>query len=152
MIYNSNHNQWYEPQGKLRTLFRRKRRGIIPNLLVRRSGTRRRIKRISSVLLVLYSAFVFLAIFHIHSVSITSTKNTFVKETESSKKNPDPFLDSQAKCRLVQFANTQFSNPFIIDRLTETPDPEKFNLTAEQIFNLSSTHHSITLRAPPTIS
>ena len=110
------------------------------------------IKRISSALLVFYSAFVFLATFHIHTVSITSTKDTFVQGTESSKKNLDPFLDGQAKCRLVQFANTQFFNPFIIDRLTETPDPEKFNLTAEQIFNLSTTHHSITLRAPPTIS
>lgn len=109
-------------------------------------------RRISSALLVFYSAFVFLAIFHIHSVSITSTKNTFVKETESSKKNPDPFLDGKAKCLLVQFSKTQFFNPFIIDRLTETPDSEKLNLVAEQNFNLSRTHHSITLRAPPTIS
>lgn len=109
-------------------------------------------KRISSALLVFYSAFVFLAIFHIHTVSITFTKDTFVQGTESSKKNLDPFLDSHAKCLLVQFSKTQFFNPFIIDKLTETPDPEELNLAAGQNINLSKTNHLTTLRAPPTIS
>lgn len=109
-------------------------------------------KKISSALLVFYCAFMLLTIFHTHSVSITSTKDTFVKGTESSKKNFDPFLDGKAKCLLVQFSKTQFFNPFIIDKLTETPDPEELNLAAGQNINLSKTNHSTTLRAPPTIS
>ncbi|MEW6702468.1 MAG: hypothetical protein AB1298_07100 [Bacteroidota bacterium] len=109
-------------------------------------------KRIASILLVFYSIFLLLTIFHTHSVSITSTKNIFVKEKESSKKNSDPFIDGQAKCQLVHFSKTQFFNPLIIDRLTGTHDSEKLNLSAEQNLNLSGIHHSITLRAPPTIS
>ncbi len=110
------------------------------------------INRIATVFLFFYSFFLIFASFHTHKINLQNGNSYHLEESKSSNKQTDPFLDGKAKCLLVQFSKTQFFNPFIIDRLFETPDSEKLNLSAEQNFNLSRTHHSITLRAPPTIS
>lgn len=110
------------------------------------------INRIATVFLFFYSFFLIFAAFHTHKSNLQNGNSYRLEESKSSNKQTDPFLDGKAKCLLVQFSKTQFFNPSIIDKLIETPDSEKLNITAEHNINLFRTHHSITSRAPPTIS